>query len=152
MTVAVFDCMIFLQSATNDRGPAFGCLSLVEANEVELFITPGILAEIRDVLTRPKIQAKFPQLTSDIVDAFLQKIVALATLVGESPEAGIAIRDQDDLPYLNLALATNADYLVSHDNDLLALMRDRSFMETYPRLRVVDPAMFLAAVRGTPRP
>ncbi|MSR57703.1 MAG: putative toxin-antitoxin system toxin component, PIN family [Planctomycetaceae bacterium] len=152
MTRAVFDCMIFLQAATNDRGPAFACLSLVEANEVDLFITPGILAEVRDVLTRPKLRATFPQLTRDVVDTFLQKIVALATLVAESPDAGVVIRDPDDLPYLNLAVAANAEYLVSRDNDLLSLMRDRSFVEKYPRLQVVDPAMFLSAVRATGRP
>ena len=69
MTTAVFDCMVFLQAATNDRGPAFTCLALAESNEVALFVTPVILAEVRDVLTRPKIQAKFPRLTSARIDS-----------------------------------------------------------------------------------
>ena len=34
MTAAVFDCMVFLQAATNDRGPAFACLELVEVNDL----------------------------------------------------------------------------------------------------------------------
>jgi hypothetical protein len=36
MIAAVFDCMVFLQAATNDQGPAFACLSLVEAGGVTL--------------------------------------------------------------------------------------------------------------------
>ena len=47
MTAAVFDCMVFLQAATNDRGPAFACLSLVEAGHVALHVSPPILAEVR---------------------------------------------------------------------------------------------------------
>ena len=63
MTAAVFDCMIFLQAATNDQGPAFACLSLVELGHAALHVSPTILAEVGDVLTRPKIQKKFPHLT-----------------------------------------------------------------------------------------
>jgi predicted nucleic acid-binding protein len=55
MITTVFDCMIFLQAATNVRGPGFACVSLAEANVVTLYVTPVILAEVRDVLARPKI-------------------------------------------------------------------------------------------------
>src|SRR5438132_12869239 len=105
MTAAVFDCMVFLQAATNDRGPAFACLALVEANEVALYVTPAILAEVRDVLARPKIQAKFPHLTPNRVDIFLLKIATLATVVNDVPDAGLVIRDPNDLPYLTLTIA-----------------------------------------------
>lgn len=149
MISAVFDCMIFLQAATNDRGPGFACLSLAEADVVTLYVTPVILAEVRDVLTRPKIQAKFPSLTPGLIDTFLAKIASIAKVVAEGPDVGVLIRDPDDLPYLNLAVVAKVDYLVSRDNDLLALMGDPSFIATCPRLRIVDPATFLAAMRGT---
>ncbi len=72
MTAAVFDCMVFMQAATNDQGPAFACLALVEANhEVALYVSPAILGEVREVLTRPKIQARFPQLRVVDPAAFL---------------------------------------------------------------------------------
>ena len=57
MNAAVLDCMVYLQAATNDRGPAFACLALVETGEVTLYVSAAILAEVRDVLTRPKIRA-----------------------------------------------------------------------------------------------
>jgi len=132
MTGAVFDCMVFLQAATNDRGPAFACLSLVEAGHVALFLSPTILAEVRDVLTRPKIQSKFPRLTPDRVDIFIQKIATLASVINEVPDSGMLIRDPDDLPYLNLAVANAVDYLVSRDKDLLDLMCDAAFTARYP--------------------
>lgn len=68
MIAAVFDCMVFLQAATSDQGPAFACLSLVEAGEVRLSVSPPILGEIKDVLTRPAIRAKFPSLTVGILE------------------------------------------------------------------------------------
>ena len=147
MTSAVFDCMIFLQAAMNDRGPAFACVSLVEAGQVAMYVSPPILAEVRDVLTRPKIQTKFPHLTPVRVDIFLQKIAALSTVVNDVLESGLMIRDPNDLPYLNLAIAGNVDYLVSRDNDLLDLMNDPAFVGQYPRLRIVDPVAFLADTR-----
>lgn len=68
MITAVFDCMVFLQAATNAQGSAYACLSLVEAGHVSLNASSPIIEEIRDVLTRPEIQARFPSLTIERVD------------------------------------------------------------------------------------
>jgi putative PIN family toxin of toxin-antitoxin system len=152
MIAAVFDCMLFLQAATSDRGPAFACLSLVEAGQVALYVSPPILAEVQDVLMRPKIQAKFPHLTRDRVDLFLQKVATLATLVNEVPDAGFPVRDPDDLPYLNLSIAAHVGYLVSWDKDLRDLMKESSFTATHPQLQIVDPTAFLNTARATKTP
>jgi len=150
MIAAVFDCMVFLQAATSDRGPAFACLTLVERNLVTLYVSPAILAEVQDVLTRPEIQARFPHLTNDRVSVFLLKIASLAVMVRDVPDAGFPIRDPDDAPYFNLAVAVNAGYVVSRDNDLLDLMTNPSFVAQYSPLQIVDPVAFLGAARPIP--
>src|SRR4051812_36532816 len=104
MIAAVFDCMVFLQAATNDEGPAFACLALAETPHVGLYVSPAILAEVRDVLSRPSVQARFPRLTPERVDTFVQKLATLAVLISDVPDAGFPLRDPDDLPYLHLAL------------------------------------------------
>ncbi len=152
MIAAVYDCMVYLQAATNDRSPAFACLALVETNHVKLYLSPPILAEVRDVLTRPKIQRKFPHLTPERVDTFVQKLATLATLVSSVPTSGIPLRDPDDLPYLDLAVMVNAEYIVSRDNDLLDLMKDAGFVSRCPHLRVVDPVAFLGIARPAQTP
>src|SRR5207245_3824704 len=81
MISAVFDCMVFLQAATNDQGPAFACLALAEANEVRLHVCPAILAEVQDVLSRPKIRVRFPHLTAELVDLFLLILTTVAIVV-----------------------------------------------------------------------
>ena len=57
-------------------------------------------------------------------------------------------RARQDEPYIDLAAAANANYLVSRDKDLLALATDRSilakqFRQRFPKLRVVNPVDFL---------
>ena len=152
MISAVFDCMVFLQGATSDRGPAFACLELVEFNQVQLYTSAAILDEVRDVLTRPEIQAKFPHLTAERAEIFIQKIATIAVLVSDVGDAGVNLRDPDDAAYLNLAITANAAYLVSRDKDLLDLMRDSAFTSSYPQMQVVDPVAFLGVVRAAQTP
>jgi putative PIN family toxin of toxin-antitoxin system len=147
MIAVVFDCMVFLQAAASDRGPAFACLSLVESNHVTLSLSPAILAEVKDVLSRPKLRAKFPSLTPERVDLFLLKVASIAVVTADAPDAGFPLRDPDDLPYLNLAIATGAAYLVTRDPDLLDLMKDSAFLAQHSHLRIVDPVEFLQKAR-----
>src|SRR5688572_1703572 len=123
--------MVFLQAATNDRGPAFACHELVEAGRVQLFLSPTILAEVQDVFTRPKVQRKFPSLTKERVDTFVQKLAQLTTVIEDVPNVTFLLRDPDDLPYLSLAISANVNYVVSRDNDLLDLMKDEDFVSQY---------------------
>lgn len=143
---AVFDCMVFLQGAARPQGPARGCFRLVDEGAVILCVSPDILAEVRDVLTRPKTQQKFPLLSPEAVETFVQNAGSKAVVVSEVPRVFPLERDPKDEPYLNLALATGAQYLVSRDKDLLDLMKDAGFRQSYPGLTILDPAAFLQAI------
>ena len=152
MTAAVFDCMIYLQAATNDQGPAFACLELVESKQVTLYVSPEILGEIRDVLNRNDVRKKFPHLTAERADLFIQKLASSAVLLSVASDAGIAVRDPKDLPYLNLGIAANVRYIVSRHKNLLALMADPSFLARRPSLHMVNPVAFLTMVRSGTTP
>jgi predicted nucleic acid-binding protein len=61
--------------------------------------------------------------------------------------------DPTDEPYLDLAAAVKADYLVTRDEDLLTLMTGHSafckeFRQKTRPLAILDPVMFLEALRG----
>jgi len=47
MIAAVFDCTVFVQAALSRKGPAYACLSLVEAEHVTLYVSSDILDEVR---------------------------------------------------------------------------------------------------------
>ncbi len=66
-----------------------------------------------------------------------------ATARPNGPAAMSLPRDPDDEPYLNLAVAASADYLVTRGNDLLDLMQDSAFRARCPRLTILDPVALL---------
>lgn len=145
---AVFDCMVFLQGAARPASPATACLKLAEDGLIELCLSATILAEVKDVLTRPETQQRFPALTAIEVEEFLAKIGAYALTYVNVPEEFRYARDPKDEPYINLALVARANYLVTRDTDLLDLMNTAiavggSFHFKYPFLTILDPVAFL---------
>jgi putative PIN family toxin of toxin-antitoxin system len=118
---AVFDCMVFLQGAARRESAGGACLFLVELNAIELCLSDEIMAEVRDVLARPRVRQKFPALTDEIVEQFLAALVQRAVLVSDVPHISRFERDSKDEPYINLAIAARVSYLVSRDNDILDL-------------------------------
>ena len=117
----VFDCMMFLQGAARRESPAGACLLLVELDAIELCVSQEIMAEVRDVLARPRVRQKFSALTDQIVDGFLAALQQRAVVVSEVPRVFQFDRDPKHEPYINLAIGARASYLVSRDNDILDL-------------------------------
>lgn len=147
----VFDCNIFLQGTARRNSPARKAMRLFFAGSVTLFVSEPVLAEIRDVLNRPRIRQKFPKLTDRLVNALIQKIESQAVLIRNVPEEYRFARDPKDEPYLNLAIVTDSVFLVSRDYDLLDLMRTntpeaQSFRTRYPMLTILDAPSFLNRV------
>ncbi len=145
---AVFDCMVFLQGAGRPAGPAAACLRLLDEEKVVLCVSSETLAEVRDVLTRPKTLRKFPGLSPEWVEAFVKHLELKGALFANIPQAVTLQRDPKDEPYLNLAIAAGAKDLVSRDNDLLDLMKDVDFRARYADLLVVEPVAFLREIAG----
>jgi putative PIN family toxin of toxin-antitoxin system len=152
VTRVVFDCVILLQAAGRPTGPAAACLQAVRDGRLELFISSDILAEVRDVLTRPRTLRKFPALTPEAVDVFLLDLASHATTLPAVPKVFSLARDPKDEPYIDLAAAAQARYLVSRDNDLLDLMNDDAFRQQFPDLTVIDPVALLRELAPAPEP
>lgn len=147
---AVFDCVIFL-SSLSFQPRAMAALAAVESGHIELLISGVILLEIKDVLSRPKIRNRFPHLPDERITAFLARISNLAITVEDVPSVFHYERDPDDEPYLNLAIAAKADFLVTRDHDLLDLGSEsepegRRLRAWAPQLRILDPAALLKSL------
>jgi putative PIN family toxin of toxin-antitoxin system len=144
--------MVFLQGAARESGPAAACIRLAEQGFVQLCLSEEILAELRDVLARPKLRRKFPALTEERVSAFLEKILRVSVLLEEVPRTVTLERDPKDEKYLNVAVAAGARFLVSRDNDLLDLRLEanaagRELRLRFPDLRILDPVEFLGELQ-----
>ncbi len=149
---AVFDCNVFVQALLNSRGPAFACKELADNGTITLFLSAEIIEEVKEVLSRPKLQQRFSALTPERVDAFLQDLVNQAVLLTDVPALFSYERDPKDERYVNLALAADAQHLVTRDKDLLDLMKDEAFRQRFPDLIVLDPVVFLGKITPVQQP
>jgi putative PIN family toxin of toxin-antitoxin system len=146
--VAVFDCQLFLQAALRGQGPAAACFDLVDSGYVGLVLSCAVEREVREVIARPKLVRKYPQLSSPRVAAFLAAVIEKAVLIDPVPHTFPYSRDPKDEPYLDLAIASGADYLVSRDQDLLDLRAPSSapgqiLRQWAPKLTILDPVELL---------
>ena len=108
--------------------------------------------KVRDVLSRPRVRQRFPALTDQIVDRFLAAIAGQAVELSEVPRVFQLDRDPKDEPYINLAIAARAEFLVRRDKDILDLanvsLSDGERLRRHmPELTIIEPRAFLVAAR-----
>jgi putative PIN family toxin of toxin-antitoxin system len=120
------------------RKPA-DVLELVDRGVVLVCYSDSILAEYRDVLMRPKFAGRInPARAHALADVVRAQGVRIAEPV---PAAPYALPDPDDQPFLDVAVASAADAIVTGNG--------RHFPSTCGRV-VLTPAALLALVRINP--
>ena len=149
----VFDCPIYAQALINPRGPAAACLSLAQSGRIVLFISDYVVQEIRELPTKLK-----PKLgvTPERVEGLIHDLAKYAQVVENVPERYVHPFDADDSHYINLALATQSQLVVSRDKHLLNLMDQireeaRDFVKRFPELQIVEPQILLQMLKAEPR-
>lgn len=73
------------------------------------------------MLIRLSLQRKFLSLTISTVSYFIDRIQVCSVYSASVPSAFVLERDPKDAKYVDLAIATKADFLVTRDKDLLDL-------------------------------
>lgn len=141
--------MAFLQAVANDDSPAAKILELMDAGEVRLYVSEQILREVREVMHRPRLRAKLAGLTDERIEAFFLRLGRQAFWLREVAPKFNFLCDTKDAPYVNLAVAAAADFIISRDNDLLDLMSkydedSKEFRQRFRPLKVITPEAFLA--------
>jgi putative PIN family toxin of toxin-antitoxin system len=145
--------MVFVQAAISERGPAARLVGMAESHAIELFVSSAILDEVAEVLERPRFRIRSPRLTFERIDGFLDRLRHISTLIREVPKVVRLSRDPDDEVYLDLAIAANAEYIVTRDHDLLDLMNPaKSGGVMLPAsVHVVTPKQFLLTLESLDR-
>jgi uncharacterized protein len=145
--------MVFLQAAVSESGPSYACLRLAETGAVRLLLSPRILAEAADVLSRPMVRRKFKTLTEERVQRYLSKVESFSEILPDPPQAFALPRDPKDEIYTNLAIAGGAEYLISwNERHLNYLMEGdtpegKDFRTRNPDLKILTPQGFLEEIR-----
>ena len=105
-----------LISAVISKGNEFELLNLAHKGKIEIVLSPPILKEFRNVISR----AKFGFSEEQIDNAFKQ-LLNITTIVVPSIKLDIIKEDTSDNKILECAEAGRADYIVSGDRHLLNL-------------------------------
>jgi len=150
----VYDCNVLLGAMLSTKGAAYQCKRLVDESKVSLFVSHFVLQELRQTPHHPDLK-RFALHTPARVEAFIIDLLTHATLIDNVPTLFDYPRDPDDAHYVNLALAVNAIYVVSNDNDLLDLMDTSKppaidFKRRFPGLRIVEPKTLLREIEKAP--
>jgi putative PIN family toxin of toxin-antitoxin system len=130
----VLDTNILVSALIRPQGRVGAVLKHLRHGTYTLLYAQPLLEELVDVLNRPRIRDKY-SVTEEDVKAFL----ALLLLRGEvvHPEWHITVcRDSKDNKFLDVAVAGQADVLVSGDKDLLVL-------HPFQDIPILSPAEFL---------
>jgi putative PIN family toxin of toxin-antitoxin system len=132
---AVLDTNVLISALISPGGPSAALLLELRAGAFELVVSPALLAELREVLARPKFR---PYVTAAEAAAYVELIGHEATIHDDPPPAEKSLgADPDDEYLLDLARVAAADVLVSGDSHLLVLR------DVVP---VMTPAEFLVTL------
>jgi putative PIN family toxin of toxin-antitoxin system len=97
----------------------------------KLFISRPILAELAEVLTRPKFG-----LDGELVERFVREIEDIAEVVTIKERIHNLCRDVDDDAIVECAVAASAEVVVTGDDDLLSLV-------AYRKIRIITASDYL---------
>ncbi|MGH2607526.1 MAG: putative toxin-antitoxin system toxin component, PIN family [Tepidiformaceae bacterium] len=136
------DANCLVSGTASPNGAAGRVLRNVASGRLRLVLSEDILADYRAPMERLSVLRLFLQRNLDIdtIERAIRVLAAeavLVTPVGEPPDC----RDPDDRAYLHCALAGDADFLVTRDNDLLVLERIGACV-------ILDPAALLDLMRA----
>jgi uncharacterized protein len=126
---AVYDTNIIISAALSPSGIPSSLLVFAFDRTVELYVSPVILEEYAEVLSRPKFA-----LSPQVITGLMQKITDTALLVHPTHRVS-ASPDESDNRFLECAQKAGAEYLVSGNK------RHFPFPE-FIGIKIVSPAEF----------
>jgi uncharacterized protein len=107
----VIDTNVLVSEALKDKDPEAVILYAVEQPDLTWVVSPEVLAEYKEVLSRPKFA---------LPETVLRKWVELLDAVTTTVEVNLAFefpRDHKDAKFLACALAADAEFFITGDRD-----------------------------------
>jgi len=132
---AVLDTVVFVRALINSKG-RWGRLLFDLSDRYVIVLSPDIITEIITVLYRPALRQRFPQIASPPQLDRVLRLFEQAEVVEPSEEVSVC-RDPSDDKFFACALAGQAQFIVTEDNDILAISE-------YRGVRAILAAAFIA--------
>ncbi len=118
MPRVVVDPGVFVSALIAPKGTPAQLLDLLLEQRCELVVSPRLLAELTGVLLRDRFRR---YATAAEVRELVADLAAVATVLRDPPDPVAVTRDPNDGYLVALAVAAQADALVSGDRDLTDL-------------------------------
>ncbi|MDP9238543.1 MAG: putative toxin-antitoxin system toxin component, PIN family [Chloroflexota bacterium] len=129
----VLDTVVSVRALFNPRS-VWGQLAR-RTGEFELITSPEIAQEFAEVTTRSALQQRLARFAAHTEHAEVLGALRTAEVILDVPTVAVC-RDSDDDKFFACAVAGRADYLVSEDEDVLAVAE-------YEGVRTIRTAAFL---------
>ncbi len=136
---AVLNTVVFLRALINPHG-VWGRLLFNLSDRYTILLSPAIIGEIVDVLYRPDLRQRFPQIAEPPALEAVLALFARAEVVEPSSEPRVC-RDADDDKFFACAIKGRAAYIVSEDKDVLTVGEHEG-------VRTVSAAEFIEILEG----
>jgi putative PIN family toxin of toxin-antitoxin system len=136
---AVLDTNVLL-SGLFWRGAPHALIEQVRAGALTVISSPSLLAELAEVLNRPKFQAILDRSNID-PEQMLAELQRVVEIIDPPPLSAPVSRDPSDDAVLALAAAARVDLIISGDADLLTL-------GSYAGIPIIDPAEAIIRIHG----
>lgn len=139
MQRVVIDTDVIVSGTLTPEGHPGHILAAWRDGHFLLVISEEIIAEIKEVLNRPRIRENYRHLTRATIGRLINLLRQHSILVSGVLNLKVVERDPDDDKIIVAAVEGDADIIVSGDNDLLAL-------KVYRGIEIVTPAEFIKLI------
>jgi putative PIN family toxin of toxin-antitoxin system len=129
----VLDTNVLISAALKPQGQQALVVYLVALGAVELFVSSEVLAEYREVFSRPK----FADLDQAAVSRLLSQVESAATMVTTTARLSISKHEPDNRFY-ECAEEAAADYIVTGNL--------KHFSQPHKSTKIITGAQFLALI------
>lgn len=131
----VLDTNVLIRSFISAKGAPTRIFDLWQAGELEIVTAQESLDELQGVLTYPRVSRRL-RFSDEQLQGFLVLLRKYALFLEELSVTPVIAADPDDDIFLALALASEAEYIISGDGHLL-------YLGNYRDIAIVTPATFL---------
>lgn len=133
----VADANVFVSAALgrSPDAPSVRIISAALDGRLELVMSPALLAEIADVLSRPRLRKR---ISAEDAQLFLADVAAQVVMFADPADPPRICRDPDDDYLVALGVVCGADALVTGDDDLLAVDSDHAGIDVLTPRQLID--------------
>jgi putative PIN family toxin of toxin-antitoxin system len=137
----VLDANIFISALISSQGNPAKILEKWQKRELEVVVSPAIVAEIERVTGYERLQKKYRRIREER-EGLIDDLRNFATMVDPQQELSVVQADDSDNRYIECAIESGANYIVTGDPHLLDI-------GDYQGILILTPAIFVTLFENT---